>query len=112
MVYVLLNLVTAMIIDSTMELSADSKEVQMQKIEAHFAEKFGELEDMFKQIDRDDSGLIDLKELHKAMDSDKNVRAVMGDLGLAKEQMEEMFHLLDNGDKAISQDEFMGGLSG
>jgi len=109
-VIVLLNLVTAIIVENAFKTSHldEQKVLKLKKKERE--RRFEEMTSLFKQIDKDNSGELTLEEFQAAF-TDREVNRKLALLGVRQHDMEELFVLCDSGDNMLSLQEFFGGLS-
>ena len=109
-VYVVLNLVTAMVIDLTMMIQEEYRNEDMRLMETRIKEKREKMQDMFERIDKDKSGIIDLEEIKEAIDNDPHIAEILAVIGITRDRMEDLFHLMDNGDGNLEWHEFAHGM--
>jgi len=104
-----LNLVTALLVDSTMQRAGSERDFVIQT-EMEAKKDFIEaMLDIFQDLDRDNNGSISLPELQKHFLSEE-VATYFSALDLNAAQAGTLFELIDtNGDQAICQDEFIWG---
>ncbi|CAE7360667.1 Cacna1h [Symbiodinium natans] len=109
--YVLLNLVTAVIVQQALEMSsADEADLALQ-MQQQREEDMRELETTFRTLDEDQSGQVSLEEFMQAFKI-KEVKTKLTLLGLKEAEMLDLFRLLDtDGEGELSLDEFMQGMS-
>eukprot|EP00439_Symbiodinium_sp_Y106_P060203 s1242_g8.t2 len=109
--YVLLNLVTAVIVQQALEMSSADEADLAKQLQAQREEDMRELEGMFKMLDEDQSGQVSLEEFMQAFKI-KEVKTKMTLLGLKEAEMLDLFRLLDtDGEGELSLEEFMQGMS-
>mmetsp|Transcript_53148 Transcript_53148/g.123593 ORF Transcript_53148/g.123593 Transcript_53148/m.123593 type:complete len:205 (+) Transcript_53148:1-615(+) len=106
---VLMNLVTAIIVDNAMETSRSDKEQMYSDKEAARAKELKDLERMFVEMDVDGSGTLCWDEFDASFDDD-TLRKKWILLDFRHEDCRALFDLLDNGDGEVSYDEFFEGL--
>jgi hypothetical protein len=108
-VIALLNVVTAVFVESTMERSQNDRELMTQneiKAKSEFLKK---MESVFEELDEDDDGEINLNELQDHM-KDRRIGAYFGSLGVDVVQVGRLFQLLDTDSSgSIDKEEFMFG---
>lgn len=109
--FVLLNLVTAVIVQQAMDMSkGDEKELAIIRKREQDRE-MKELAEMFREIDEDGSGVVSIAEFEEAL-KDENIMGKFLMLGLKKDQAVELFALLDTGGEGeLDLNEFMQGMS-
>jgi len=107
---VLMNLVTAIIVENAMETSRNDHVQQLQdKHEKHAAE-MKQLKVLFTLMDQDGSGTLSWSEF-KLSFKDKEMKNKWRLLDFRPEDCRELFQLLDDGDGEINVNEFFQGLS-
>jgi len=107
---VLMNLVTAIIVENAMETSRNDQEHQLQdKLAKHSAE-MKQLHKLFAMMDIDGSGTLSWPEF-KLSFKDKEMRNKWRVLDFRPEDCRELFRLLDDGDGEINVNDFFEGLS-
>ena len=79
-------------------------------METRIKEKSEKLQDMFERIDKDKSGIIDLEEIKDAIDNDPHIAEILAVIGITRDRMEDLFHLMDNGDGSLEWHEFAHGM--
>lgn len=109
---VLLNLITAVIVDNAMAISRQDEEQKLRDIEDERAAEFTKLEKLFRNMDADGSGEIDEEEFRSAYETNVEISDKFTLLGFEPDEIESLFHDLDTGDGMLSLDEFIGGLRG
>lgn len=109
--FVLLNLVTAVIVQQAMDMSkGDEKELAIIRKREQDRE-MKELAEMFREIDEDGSGIVSIAEFEEAL-KDETILGKFMMLGLKKDQAMELFALLDTGGEGeLDLSEFMQGMS-
>lgn len=109
--FVLLNLVTAVIVQQAMDMSKGDEQEMALVRKREQEREMKELEEMFRDIDEDGSGIVSLAEFEEAF-KDSAICDKFLMLGLKKEQAMELFALLDTGGEGeLDLDEFMQGMS-
>jgi len=109
--YVLLNLVTAVIVQQALEMAGADEAELAQELQEKRKRDLQELEDTFKKLDEDQSGQVSLEEFMQAFKI-KEIRTKMTLLGLKEKEMVDLFRLLDtDGEGELSLEEFMQGMS-
>ena len=104
----LMNLLTAIIVEGSMEQSRNDLEVAAALKDEMMKKYLPRLYQVFMEIDADGSGSLDLEELQNASES---VRQELNKL-VNTDDMEEIFHILDmDGSGSIDIDEFFDGIS-
>jgi len=109
-VVVLMNLVTAIIVENAMETSrADHDHVASEK-EIKRKKDIGRLRKLFRSLDTDGGGTLSWDEFKSSFDDPDIARQWMV-LDFEQADCEELFRLLDDGDGEITIEEFMEALS-
>ena len=104
----LMNLLTALIIESSFEMTRNDKDVQQALKNEMLKKLLPRLLSLFRDLDKDGSGDISLDEIE---DAPPEVRAEMGKL-LGDDQLEEIFRIIDfDGSGEIGIDEFFDNIS-
>jgi len=106
---VLMNLVTAIIVENAMETSRSDLEHQLQDKLTSEAREMKELMQLFKMMDEDHSGTLNWHEFKKSF-KDREMKKKWRLLDFMPEECQEVFSLLDDGDGEICLDEFFEGL--
>jgi len=107
--FVLMNLITAVIVENAF---SDSRKRDDERVAQMAQEKEKEIEELhrfFKALDADGSGMLSREELHMACKKNK-VRQKLRTLDLLPKDLDELWHILDDGDGELSAEEFIGGL--
>lgn len=109
-VIVLLNLVTAIIVDNAIAKSRKDERQALAEKESHKKRLLDQFRSLFELIDVDGDGLLTLHEFESAFDVPE-VATKLKMLDFDPESLRELFHLLDNGDGSLSLEEFFEGIS-
>lgn len=109
-VFVLMNLVTAIIVDNAVATSRNDEEQAIQAKDRAKAEELSELELLFAMMDTDGSGALSWDEF-KAAFRDPNVAKKWKLLDFGPQDCREVFQLLDDGSGEIPTREFFDGLA-
>mmetsp|Transcript_151 Transcript_151/g.345 ORF Transcript_151/g.345 Transcript_151/m.345 type:complete len:207 (-) Transcript_151:149-769(-) len=109
-VFVLMNLVTAIIVDNAMAVSRQDADHQLQQKDVERQRELNEMKNLFHMIDEDGNGLLDWQEFQQAF-TDEAMSRKWRLLDFKPEECLELFDLLDDGDGGIQTDEFFNGLS-
>mmetsp|Transcript_90028 Transcript_90028/g.241367 ORF Transcript_90028/g.241367 Transcript_90028/m.241367 type:complete len:596 (+) Transcript_90028:42-1829(+) len=109
-IYVLQNLVTAVIVNYALDITKEDEQIQLHEKRAVESKLYTELLELFSALDRDNSGMIDSAELIRSFQH-RRVRSKLELLGLSEENALSLVKLLDaDGDGAISVAEFVTGI--
>eukprot|EP00931_Biecheleriopsis_adriatica_P041099 TRINITY_DN23532_c0_g1_i1.p1 TRINITY_DN23532_c0_g1~~TRINITY_DN23532_c0_g1_i1.p1 ORF type:complete len:622 (-),score=142.90 TRINITY_DN23532_c0_g1_i1:72-1748(-) len=104
----LMNLVTAVLVESSMEYSAMFKEEDLKYMRSRVKETLPSMIEIFKRLDSDNSGLVSLEEISQ-VPADLLPKAIMEKASV--DGMSELFELLDiDCTGSLSQDEFLEGV--
>mmetsp|Transcript_60501 Transcript_60501/g.139555 ORF Transcript_60501/g.139555 Transcript_60501/m.139555 type:complete len:561 (+) Transcript_60501:265-1947(+) len=108
---VLLNLVTAVIVDNALEISKEDEQEQLRVKRLEEAKTFRRLEVLFAEMDQDESGELTIEELHSSFEK-QQVKDKFHLLDIDEGKVRELFSLLDiTGDGELSLKEFVDGLT-
>jgi len=107
---VLMNLVTAIIVENAMETSKNDNEHQLQDKVAKQAKEVKELKKLFEMMDADGSGTLSWGEFQESF-NDEEMQKKWRLLDFQPDDCKELFKLLDDGDGEIETNEFFEGLT-
>ncbi|CAE7825437.1 unnamed protein product [Symbiodinium microadriaticum] len=103
----LMNLVTAVMVNSSLDQASEDKEVKKAWLAAKKKKQMEELKVMFHELDEDGSGDLSLSEIRSAPE---HLRAELQELA-GSEDIEQLFMMLDyDGGGAVDADEFCEGV--
>jgi len=108
-VFVLMNLVTAVIVEQAMTTSQRDQEHLAASKDAEKRKDLEELKDLFSMMDADGSGTLSWDEFQYSF-LDPDICKKWKILDFQKEECKELFGLLDDGDGEIATGEFFDGL--
>jgi len=109
--FILLNLVTAVIVQQAMERIAEDEKEITQELELQREVELKEFEMMFTDMDEDGNGLLELHEFQEAF-GQRVFQEKLALLGLKETHMVKLFNLLDaDGNGSLTLQELMDGLS-
>lgn len=109
-VMVLLNLITAVIVENSFAVAhEDEDEIGRQREKEREAE-ISSLGEIFKTFDTDGSGTVTFEEFQHAAETNPLVQNKLDVLEIDKSDLGELWSLLDDGDGTLSSHEFCEGL--
>jgi len=108
-VFVLMNLVTAIIVDNAFCASKADEEERAKRVEHEKEKELEALKDFFVELDKDNSGKLSQYEFHEAMQNRK-VKQKLRAWDLLPKDMAEVWEILDNGDGELDVGEFINGV--
>uniref|UniRef100_A0A7S0AY88 EF-hand domain-containing protein n=1 Tax=Pyrodinium bahamense TaxID=73915 RepID=A0A7S0AY88_9DINO len=110
-VFVLMNLVTAIIVENATSTSKQDEDIALRQKEFEKHRELKEMRNLFSMMDTDGDGMLDWDEFQKAF-SDPELSTKFRLLDFRTEECRELFELLDDGGGGgIERDEFFNGLS-
>lgn len=108
-VFILMNLVTAVIVENAFKIVTDDLELQAKLAYTKKKEDFRGLAELFLQIDEDGSGELTTQEFSRALINPK-VQQQLTVLEIQREELEDIWNVLDDGDGVLTIEEFTSGL--
>mmetsp|Transcript_17844 Transcript_17844/g.41201 ORF Transcript_17844/g.41201 Transcript_17844/m.41201 type:complete len:572 (+) Transcript_17844:57-1772(+) len=110
---VLLNLVTAVIVNNALTITNEDKELKLRNKKIEAQAKVTSLADLFVLLDDDGSGTLTFRELEQAIKSSNDISDIFFvDLGIELEELRRIFAMLDVGeDGAVDPSEFLKGVA-
>lgn len=109
MLYVALNIITGIFLDSAVKGAQADRHHAIQEAVHSEKQTMTQMQDFFKEADKDKSGTITIDELHEHLKS-KTVRAHLKGLGIEVDDAPSIFRLLDlDGSGEITIQEFVFG---
>jgi voltage-gated sodium channel len=109
-VIVLLNLVTAIIVDNAMKNSQKDEDQKLTEKETEKQKHLAQFRSLFELMDVDGDGQITWREFENAFEVPE-VATKLKMLDFTPESCHELFFLLDHGDGSLTLDEFFEGIS-
>jgi len=109
-VFVLMNLVTAIIVENAMATSRLDADHQLQEKEQELKKELNDIKCLFHMMDADGDGQLDWDEFQAAF-ADEYMLKRWRMLDINPTDCRELFELLDDGDGGIDTEEFFNGLS-
>merc|ERR1719473_658126 len=108
-VFVLMNLITAVIVENAFSIAKDDEEMKAKQVEKKNQEEIKGLALMFKDLDEDQSGELNKREFENALTKPKFLNKLKL-LDMKKDDCMEVWDLLDDGDGLLTVEEFTNGL--
>jgi Ca2+-binding EF-hand superfamily protein len=108
-VFVLMNLITAVIVENAFTIAKDDEEMEAKQIEKKNQEEIKGLALMFKDLDEDQSGELNKREFENALTKPKFLNKLKL-LDMNEDECMEVWDLLDDGDGLLTVEEFTNGL--
>lgn len=108
-VFAVLRVITAIFLKDTLDAAQNDAEQQVMDKMALRAKLIERLEAMFKVLDETGSGIITEERLQAILANPK-AAAYFATLDLDVHEGKALFHLLDNGDGEVTQEEFISGI--
>lgn len=109
-VFVLMNLVTAIIVDNALKNSQKDAEAVLAEKEKEFKAALAQFQSLFELIDMDGNGELTREEFKIAF-QDPQIEMRLKMLDIQMKDCEEIFDLLDTGDGVLSLQEFFEGIT-
>eukprot|EP00746_Dinoflagellata_sp_MGD_P136414 gnl/MRDRNA2_/MRDRNA2_70340_c0_seq1.p1 gnl/MRDRNA2_/MRDRNA2_70340_c0~~gnl/MRDRNA2_/MRDRNA2_70340_c0_seq1.p1 ORF type:complete len:740 (-),score=139.80 gnl/MRDRNA2_/MRDRNA2_70340_c0_seq1:301-2520(-) len=110
-VLVLLNLITAIIVENALAMTKNSEAEQLMILKHQKAEEFEKLKTIFTSLDTDKSGLIHEEEFESAFKNCPEILDKFKLLDFEEAEILGLFRDLDSGDSVLSLEEFIEGLA-
>lgn len=107
---VLMNLITAIIVDNAIQMSKDDEESRVRDLKEEQNHQFTKLQSIFKALDADQSGSIDQKEFTRRCAESQEIVDQFQLLGFEEHALNGMFQELAGVDGVMTMDEFFMGL--
>jgi Ca2+-binding EF-hand superfamily protein len=108
-VFVLMNLITAVIVENAFSIAKDDEEMKAKQVEKRNQDEIKGLAIMFKDLDEDQSGELNKREFENALTKPKFLNKLKM-LDMKEEDCMEVWDLLDDGDGLLTVEEFTNGL--
>eukprot|EP00448_Togula_jolla_P042288 CAMPEP_0170570154 /NCGR_PEP_ID=MMETSP0224-20130122/951_1 /TAXON_ID=285029 /ORGANISM="Togula jolla, Strain CCCM 725" /LENGTH=594 /DNA_ID=CAMNT_0010892397 /DNA_START=61 /DNA_END=1846 /DNA_ORIENTATION=- len=109
-VFVLMNLVTAIIVENALTNSSQDEQMKLAEKERARQNMLEQFRALFSAMDEDGNEVLTKAEFDNAFETEQ-VSTKLRLLDFAKEDCRELFSLLDSGDGALSLEEFYEGLT-
>merc|ERR1719203_497471 len=107
--FVLMNLITAVIVEHAFADSKNEQNELAKEMEGEMEKELQELQYLFNRIDVDGNNRLTRVEFSKAMRS-KKVRAKLQKLDIVSKDIDELWEILDDGDGELDAQEFVNGI--
>jgi voltage-gated sodium channel len=107
---VLFNLMTAIVVKNAFEAAEEDVEARLKLEQDQQARHKEQLEDMFAELDKDDSGMLSKQEFAESVLDDMVFIHQLKTLDIELEELPDVFEILDDGDGEVSTQEFCDGL--
>lgn len=109
--FVLLNIVTAVVIENVFHLSKIDEEMLARAKEQKRIQQWKLLKRIFKEIDLDGSGNVTIDELDDALANNNQLARKLNEIGMDKQELSDLWVILDtSGDGELDIDEFVDGI--
>jgi len=108
-VFVLVNLITAVIVENAFESSKADEQDMAVVMQAEKEKEVEELQELFLECDEDGSGELTKEEFFQAVAKPK-IKQKLTVLEIASSEVNELWEILDDGDGRLSATEFSNGL--
>lgn len=108
---VLMNLVTAVIVENAIQMTRDDEEQRLHEMKQQKDKELANLRKIFVTLDRDQSGEITGDEFERACHENPDIVNKFKLIGFEDESIMKIFQDLDSGDGFLTVDEFLGGLT-
>merc|ERR1719420_376903 len=108
-VFVVMNLITAVIVENAFAIAKDDQEQAAKMNERNKVRELKSLSELFQEIDIDGSGKLTKKEFMTALGNPRVTHKLLL-LEMSQQDLVEAWELLDDGDGELDISEFAGGL--
>jgi Ca2+-binding EF-hand superfamily protein len=108
-VFVVMNLITAVIVENAFAIAKDDQEQAAKMMEKQKTRELKSLSELFQEIDIDGSGKLTKKEFMTALGNPRVSHKLLL-LEMSQQDLIEAWELLDDGDGELDISEFAGGL--
>jgi len=108
--FAVVNVIRAVFITETNRVASEDDEVTIMKKKRAGEIYLAKVHDLFMELDNDGDGRVSQQEFMQ-LGEDKVLRSFLGSLDLDFNELEHLFHLLDDGDGQVELAEFVYGVS-
>merc|ERR1719188_1943906 len=108
-VFVFWNLITAVIVENAFSIAKEDSAHQAKEAEQEKKRELKALAELFLEIDKDGSGELTTDEFFGALQN-KKVRQMLALLEIKQGELEDVWHILDDGDGNLTIKEFTNGI--
>jgi len=108
-VFVLMNLITAVIVENAFSIAKDDEQMAAKQVETKNQKEIQSLARMFIDLDEDQSGELNIYEFRRALSIPKFLNKLKL-LDMQPHECMEVWDLLDDGDGLLTVEEFTNGL--
>lgn len=108
-VFVLMNLVTAVIVEHAFSGAKDEAQELAARMEAAREQELEELQELFEKIDESGDGRLSKQELFSAVKR-RRVRQKLRAMDIMTKDISELWDILDDGDGELEAEEFINGI--
>eukprot|EP00746_Dinoflagellata_sp_MGD_P141459 gnl/MRDRNA2_/MRDRNA2_74563_c0_seq1.p1 gnl/MRDRNA2_/MRDRNA2_74563_c0~~gnl/MRDRNA2_/MRDRNA2_74563_c0_seq1.p1 ORF type:complete len:671 (-),score=136.29 gnl/MRDRNA2_/MRDRNA2_74563_c0_seq1:4-1719(-) len=109
-VFVLMNLITAVIVENALQLARDNEEDQLEALDQCRKKNILHLKELFNSFDSETEGCLTENEFYSALTFRSDIIAKFKLLDFHDEEIDDLFNDLDTGDKILEVQEFVNGL--
>ncbi|KAF4661301.1 hypothetical protein FOL47_006750 [Perkinsus chesapeaki] len=107
--FVLMNLITAVIVENAFSIAKEDEEQLAIEAERKKTKEVSELGELFADLDTDGSGELSRGEFEEALRNPRVLRK-LALLDVDADELDEVWHMLDNGDGSLTLSEFITGV--
>jgi hypothetical protein len=108
--FVLMNLITAVIVEHAFNQAKEDEEMVAHQLKLEQEAEISELCDIFKDIDLDGSGMLDKEEYDQAVMHNARIKAKLGALEMTQQELLDLWSLFAGMDGELSVEEFERGM--
>lgn len=108
--FVLMNLITAVIVEHAFNQAKEDEELVAHELKMEQEAEITELCDIFKEIDLDGSGMLDIEEYEQAVLYNPRIKAKVEVLEMTQQELLDLWSLFAGVDGELSVEEFERGM--